>query len=225
MNQLLLKTSISFPKVVLTTSFIIIRITSCFNLESHNTDKCRVVKCDITLTPEHGSQIAWIQELGLTEASCIERIAAMSLPEYAGFFCPGENLCGLNLNPEHTKALKPVQNKSSWIYAKNENEWEDISKGWQSQVTKTSLFKFQICEHCFYFKNIYENSLLNTLIFQSSSVLTRKCIFLQTSQLPRRLYNIFVDEFCRRIDFVRSLFHAFVNSLTNRDIVSERAPT
>ena len=132
MKRTLMKTSNSFPKVLLTI-FVIIRITSCFNLESRKTDECRVVKCDITLTPEHGSQIAWIQELGLTEASCIERIAAMSLPEYAGFFCPDEYLCGLNLNAEHTKTLKPVQNKSCSIFVKNENGCEDIS----TRITKS----------------------------------------------------------------------------------------
>ena len=73
---------------------------------SHRTMGCRVEQCDVKLTPEHATQISHIVEMGITEQQCLNKLPEINLSQYSAVYCPEEQLCGIDLHPEKTKALK-----------------------------------------------------------------------------------------------------------------------
>ena len=89
---------------------------------------CQVTECDLKLTPEHGAQISMVQQLGVTEADCLRRLKRIALSDYSGLYCPIEELCGLDLKPEYTKALKFLSNATCIVLAKDESTCEDLEK-------------------------------------------------------------------------------------------------
>ena len=97
---------------------------------------CRVTKCDLHVTPEHGAQIALTQYFGVTETSCLQRLSMMSIPDYSGFYCADEKFCGLDLHLENTKELNFLSNKSCSVFVKSDDYCPAfaeklISSGWQ----------------------------------------------------------------------------------------------
>ena len=89
---------------------------------------CRVIQCDLKLTPEHGAQIALVQLLGVSESRCLDHMVSTNIPDYSGFYCPDEKFCGLDLHPESTKELSFLANKSCSLLTKDEEKCHDLIK-------------------------------------------------------------------------------------------------
>ena len=90
--------------------------------------KCQKSKCDLFLTPEHGTHIATILDSGIDEAKCFSHLTMIGIPDYTGFYCPDERLCGMDLRPEFTKELKFLSNKSCSVVVQNEKYCRSFAK-------------------------------------------------------------------------------------------------
>ena len=88
---------------------------------------CRVIECDLKLTPEHGAQIALVQLLGVSESRCLDHMVRTNIPDYSGFYCPDERFCGLDLHPESTKELSFLANKSCSLQTKDEEKCSELT--------------------------------------------------------------------------------------------------
>ena len=89
-------------------------------LMSHKSTGCRVEQCGVKLTPEHVTQISMIVKMGITEQQCLNKLREINLSQYSAVYCPEEQLCGLDLHPEKTKALKFLANQTCILFAKEE---------------------------------------------------------------------------------------------------------
>ena len=75
--------------------------------------------CDITVTAEHGDQIALSPYSSLSRDACLRK-AINSFPVVSTIvYCPDEKICGLELEPEKTSALTVGQNRTCEIYAED----------------------------------------------------------------------------------------------------------
>ena len=90
---------------------------------SVSSHRCQVTVCDLKMTPEHGTRIAMIQEIEITESDCLRHFTNVDL---SGFYCPDESFCGLDLTPEYTKELKFLVNESCSVFTKNEKSCQSL---------------------------------------------------------------------------------------------------
>ena len=90
---------------------------------SVSSHRCHVTACGLKLTPEHGAQIAMIQEIGITESDCLRHFTNVDI---SGFYCPDERFCGRDLITEYTKELKFLVNKSCSVFAKSEKSCQSL---------------------------------------------------------------------------------------------------
>ena len=89
---------------------------------------CRVEQCEVKLTPEHVTQISMIVEMGINEQQCLNKLREINLSQYSAVYCPEEHLCGLDLHPETTKALKFLANQTCVTFAKEQTQCKDVEK-------------------------------------------------------------------------------------------------
>ena len=89
---------------------------------------CRVEQCEVKLTPEHVAQISMILKLGITEEQCLKKLLAINLPQFSAVYCPEEQICGLDIQPEKTKALRFLANQTCITFAMERGQCKDVEK-------------------------------------------------------------------------------------------------
>ena len=127
-----------FYKVAFNIIFIVVSIPEIEAFNKNGVD-CYLVKCDIKITPQHSAQISFTQEMGINENDCLRKLSS-NIPEMSAVYCEELRFCGLDLEPEHTRDLKALSNKSCSLFSKSLTECEKL----EDQIVKSGKMRINV---------------------------------------------------------------------------------